>query len=234
TPELFAQVKRQDRATKLLNYLGDVTVNGHPEARGRPRPKDDAAPPEVPYLNGNIPSGAKQLLDRMGPQKFAEWMRTQKEVLVTDTTMRDGHQSLLATRMRTNDIARIAGTYARALPPPLSLECGRGATFDVAMRFLTEDPWERLALIREAAPNLLLQMLLRGANGVGYTNYPDNVVQYFVRQAAAGGVDLFRVFDCLNWVRNTRVAVDAVPAANPPCEAPICYTRHMPQPAPPK
>src|SRR5262245_28362029 len=227
TPELFAQVKRQDRATKLLNYLGDVTVNGHPEARGRPRPKADAAAPEVPYLNGDIPSGSKQLLDRMGPQKFAEWMRAQKEVLVTDTTMRDGHQSLLATRMRTNDIARIAGTYARALPQLLSLECWGGATFDVAMRFLTEDPWERLALIREAAPNLLLQMLLRGANGVGYTNYPDNVVQYFVKQAAAGGVDLFRVFDCLNWVDNMRVAMDAVCAENRLCEAAICYTGNI-------
>ena len=139
-------------------------------------------------------------------------MREQKQVLVTDTTMRDGHQSLLATRMRTHDIAGIAGTYARALPQLLSLECWGGATFDVAMRFLTEDPWERLSLVREAAPNLLLQMLLRGANGVGYTNYPDNVVQHFVKQAAAGGIDLFRVFDCLNWVENMRVAMDAVGA----------------------
>ncbi|TIT57205.1 MAG: pyruvate carboxylase, partial [Mesorhizobium sp.] len=176
---------RQDRATKLLNYLADVSVNGHPETRGRPTPKADAAPPVVPYLNGNVPSGSKQKLDVLGPEKFAAWMREQKEVLVTDTTMRDGHQSLLATRVRTHDIAGIAGTYARALPQLLSLECWGGATFDVAMRFLTEDPWERLSLVREAAPNLLLQMLLRGANGVGYTNYPDNVVQHFVKQAAA-------------------------------------------------
>ncbi|MER8847940.1 MULTISPECIES: pyruvate carboxylase [Mesorhizobium] len=231
TPELFQQVKRQDRATKLLNYLADVSVNGHPETRGRPTPKADAAAPVVPYLNGNVPSGSKQKLDVLGPEKFAAWMREQKEVLVTDTTMRDGHQSLLATRVRTHDIAGIAGTYARALPQLLSLECWGGATFDVAMRFLTEDPWERLSLVREAAPNLLLQMLLRGANGVGYTNYPDNVVQHFVKQAASGGVDLFRVFDCLNWVENMRVAMDAVGAEGKLIEAAMCYTGDILDPA---
>ncbi|MFA6155853.1 pyruvate carboxylase [Mesorhizobium sp.] len=231
TPELFQQVKRQDRATKLLNYLADVSVNGHPETRGRPMPKADAARPIVPYLNGNVPAGSKQKLDVLGPEKFAAWMREQKEVLVTDTTMRDGHQSLLATRMRTHDIANIAGTYARALPQLLSLECWGGATFDVAMRFLTEDPWERLTLVREAAPNLLLQMLLRGANGVGYTNYPDNVVQHFVKQAASGGIDLFRVFDCLNWVENMRVAMDAVGAEGKLIEAAICYTGDILDPA---
>ncbi|MBZ9958500.1 pyruvate carboxylase [Mesorhizobium sp. BR1-1-14] len=231
TPELFEQVKRQDRATKLLNYLADVSVNGHPETRGRPQPKADAAAPVVPYLNGNVPGGSKQKLDVLGPEKFAAWMRSQKEVLVTDTTMRDGHQSLLATRVRTHDIAGIAGTYARALPQLLSLECWGGATFDVAMRFLTEDPWERLSLVREAAPNLLLQMLLRGANGVGYTNYPDNVVQHFVKQAASGGIDLFRVFDCLNWVENMRVAMDAVGAEGKLIEAAICYTGDILDPA---
>ncbi|RWP76250.1 pyruvate carboxylase [Mesorhizobium sp.] len=231
TPELFASVKRQDRATKLLNYLADVSVNGHPETRGRPQPKADAAAPMVPFLNGNVPDGSKQKLDALGPEKFAAWMRAQKEVLVTDTTMRDGHQSLLATRVRTYDIAGIAGTYARALPQLLSLECWGGATFDVAMRFLTEDPWERLSLVREATPNLLLQMLLRGANGVGYTNYPDNVVQHFVKQAAAGGIDLFRVFDCLNWVDNMRVAMDAVGAEGKLIEAAICYTGDILDPA---
>ncbi|CDX42514.1 Pyruvate carboxylase [Mesorhizobium sp. ORS 3359] len=224
TPELFEQVKRQDRATKLLTYLADVSVNGHPETRGRPAPKANAAAPVVPYLNGHIPDGSKQRLDALGPEKFAAWMREQRQVLVTDTTMRDGHQSLLATRMRTYDIVGIAGTYARALPQLLSLECWGGATFDVAMRFLTEDPWERLSKVREAAPNLLLQMLLRGANGVGYTNYPDNVVQHFVKQAASGGVDLFRVFDCLNWVENMRVAMDAVGAEGKLVGAAICYT----------
>ena len=231
TPELFEQVKRQDRATKLLTYLADVSVNGHPETRGRPMPKANAAAPVVPYLNGHIPDGSKQRLDALGPEKFAAWMREQRQVLVTDTTMRDGHQSLLATRMRTYDIVGIAGTYARALPQLLSLECWGGATFDVAMRFLTEDPWERLSKVREAAPNLLLQMLLRGANGVGYTNYPDNVVQHFVKQAASGGVDLFRVFDCLNWVENMRVAMDAVGAEGKLVEAAICYTGDILDPA---
>ena len=224
TPELFSQVRRQDRATKLLTYLADVTVNGHPETRGRPKPKKDAARPRVPYIEAPVPEGTKQLLDQLGPKKFAEWMRDEKRVLVTDTTMRDGHQSLLATRMRTFDIAGIASVYARALPQLLSLECWGGATFDVSMRFLTEDPWERLSKVREAAPNVLLQMLLRGANGVGYTNYPDNVVRFFVRQAAQGGVDLFRVFDCLNWVENMHVAMDAVIEEGKLCEAAICYT----------
>ncbi len=234
TPELFQQVKRQDRATKLLTYLADVTVNGHPETRGRPAPSPKVAEPVLPYIDSNVPDGTRQLLDKLGPQKFAEWMRGEKRVLMTDTTMRDGHQSLLATRMRTYDIASIAGTYARALPQLLSLECWGGATFDVSMRFLTEDPWERLSLIREAAPNLLLQMLLRGANGVGYTNYPDNVVKYFVRQAAKGGVDLFRVFDCLNWVENMRVSMDAVAEENKLCEAAICYTGDILNSARPK
>lgn len=234
TPELFAQVKRQDRATKLLTYLADVTVNGHPEAKGRPKPSDDIAPPVVPYSEGPIAAGTKQKLDELGPQKFAGWIRGQKQVLLTDTTMRDGHQSLLATRMRTYDIARIAETYARTLPQLFSLECWGGATFDVSMRFLTEDPWERLAMIREGAPNLLLQMLLRGANGVGYKNYPDNVVKYFVRQAARGGIDVFRVFDCLNWVENMRVSMDAVAEENKICEAAICYTGDILNAARPK
>ena len=231
TPELFSQVKRQDRATKLLNYLADVSVNGHPETRGRPKPNAEAASPRVPYVDAPIPNGSKQTFDELGAEGFAKWMRAQTRVLMTDTTMRDGHQSLLATRVRTHDIAGIAGVYARALPQLLSLECWGGATFDVAMRFLTEDPWERLSLVREAAPNLLLQMLLRGANGVGYTNYPDNVVRYFVRQAAAGGIDLFRVFDCLNWVENMRVSMDAVREEGKLCEAAICYTGDILDPA---
>ncbi|MCC7251122.1 pyruvate carboxylase [Hyphomicrobium sp.] len=231
TPELFSQVKRQDRATKLLTYLADVTVNGHPETRSRARPNAHAATPIAPYIDGDIPDGTKQRLDALGPKGFARWMRDQTRVLLTDTTMRDGHQSLLATRMRTFDISGIAGVYARALPGLFSLECWGGATFDVSMRFLTEDPWERLSKVREAAPNILLQMLLRGANGVGYTNYPDNVVRYFVRQAAAGGIDLFRVFDCLNWVENMRVAMDTVVEEGRLCEAAICYTGDILDPA---
>jgi pyruvate carboxylase len=162
-----------------------VTVNGHPEAKaGRAEGRCGRTRRALP--NGNVPDGTKQKLDTLGPEKFGEWMRNEKRVLMTDTTMRDGHQSLLATRMRTHDIAGIAGTYARRCRNLLSLECWGGATFDVSMRFLTEDPWERLSLVREAAPNLLLQMLLRGANGVGYTNYPDNVVKYFVKPGGAG------------------------------------------------
>ncbi len=234
TPSLFEEVKRKDRATKLLTYIADVTVNGHPEVKGRPSPSPDAALPVVPYTTNDIVDGTKQKLDELGPKKFSKWMRVQKQVLVTDTTMRDGHQSLLATRMRTNDIAKIAGTYARVMPNLFSLECWGGATFDVSMRFLTEDPWERLSLIREAAPNILLQMLLRGANGVGYKNYPDNVVKHFVRQAAQGGVDLYRVFDCLNWVENMRVSMDAVQEENKLCEATICYTGDILNSARPK
>ena len=224
TPALFDQVKRRDRATKLLTYLADVTVNGHPETKNRPRPTADHAAPIAPLFNAPIVPGSRQRLDELGPEGFAAWMMAQPQVLVTDTTMRDGHQSLLATRVRTHDIVAIADSYARALPQLLSLECWGGATFDVAMRFLTEDPWERLALVREKAPNILLQMLLRGSNGVGYTNYPDNVVKRFVSEAARGGVDLFRVFDCLNWVENMRVSMDAVREAGKLCEGAICYT----------
>jgi pyruvate carboxylase len=234
TPELFEQVKRQDRATKLLTYLADVTVNGHPETKGRPLPAADAAAPRVPHVDMPVVDGTRQRLDALGPKGFADWMRGQKRVLMTDTTMRDGHQSLLATRMRTHDIAAVAGAYARALPQLLSLECWGGATFDVSMRFLTEDPWERLEMVRQGAPNLLLQMLLRGANGVGYKNYPDNVVKHFVRQAARGGIDLFRVFDCLNWVENMRVSMDAVCEENKLCEATICYTGDILNSARPK
>jgi pyruvate carboxylase len=227
TPELFTVKKRRDRATKLLSYIADVTVNGHPETKGRAKPPAEARKPEPPlkaHDDGVAPPGAKQLFDKLGAKKFAAWMRDEKRVLITDTTMRDAHQSLLATRMRTYDIASVAEFYAANLPQLLSLECWGGATFDVAMRFLNEDPWERLALVREGAPNILTQMLLRGANGVGYTNYPDNVVRYFVRQSADAGMDLFRIFDCLNWVENMRVAIDAVGETGKLAEGAICYT----------
>ncbi len=224
TPELFRFGKRRDRATKLLTWIADVTVNGHPEVKGRAVPPTNARTP-VPPLFAKAPAeGTRHLLDRLGAKGFADWMLGQKRVLVTDTTMRDGHQSLLATRFRTYDIAAAAESYAAGMPQLLSLECWGGATFDVAMRFLNEDPWERLALIRERVPNILTQMLLRGANGVGYTNYPDNVVRYFVKQAAAAGMDLFRVFDCLNWIENMRVAIDAVVETGKIAEGAICYT----------
>jgi pyruvate carboxylase len=235
TPELFQFARKRDRATKLLTYIADVTVNGHPEVKGRARPPADIRRPVVPQF---VPvfreEGTRQRLDRIGPKAFASWMQAQQRVLVTDTTMRDGHQSLLATRMRSADIVPVARAYSDGLPDLLSLECWGGATFDVAMRFLTEDPWERLAQVREAAPNILTQMLLRGANGVGYTNYPDNVVQHFVRRAAAGGMDLFRIFDCLNWVENMRVAIDAVASQNKLAEGAICYTGDILDEARPK
>ncbi|MBO6756901.1 MAG: pyruvate carboxylase [Roseibium sp.] len=234
TPALFEQTRRQDRATKLLTYIADVSVNGHPETRDRPRPPATALEPVVPDFGDIRPAGTKQLLDELGPAGFVDWMKDQKRILVTDTTMRDGHQSLLATRMRSHDIVRIADAYAAGLPQLFSLECWGGATFDVAMRFLTECPWERLRLIRERAPNILLQMLLRGSNGVGYTNYPDNVVKYFVDQAAENGIDLFRVFDCLNWVENMRVSMDAVREADKLCEAVFCYTGDILDSARPK
>ena len=228
TPELFDIKKRKDRATKLLTYIADVTVNGHPEVRDRPRPPADAVEPVVPeYPPLAVTEGSRQVLEREGPEGLARWMKAQERVLITDTTMRDAHQSLLATRMRSFDITRIARAYSRGLPNLFSLECWGGATFDVAMRFLNEDPWERLARVREGAPNILTQMLLRGSNGVGYTNYPDNVVKFFVRQAAAGGVDIFRVFDCLNWVENMRVSMDAVIEAEKVCEGVLCYTGDM-------
>ena len=224
TPELFEAVKRRDRATKLLTYIADVTVNGHPDTRDRPRPPAGGLVVPPPQFDTPVAFGTKQRLDAEGPDAFARWMRNEQRVLVTDTTMRDAHQSLLATRMRSYDLVAVAEAYSRALPGLLSLECWGGATYDVAMRFLTEDPWERLADIREKAPNILLQMLLRGSNAVGYANYPDNAVRFFVRQAAERGIDLFRVFDCLNWVENMRVSMDAVREAGKLCEGAFCYT----------
>src|SRR5688572_2762213 len=230
TPELVRCPRKRDRATRLLNFIGDVIVNGNPEVKGRPKPARVtlARLPKV-ALTAPVP-GTKQKLDELGPEKFAAWMLEEKRVLLTDTTMRDAHQSLLATRFRTHDMKAIAPYYSQLMPDLFSVECWGGATFDVSMRFLWECPWERLHAFREAMPNLLLQMLLRSANAVGYTNYPDNVVQYFVRQAAQSGIDLFRVFDSLNWVDNMRVAIDAVRDSGKLCEAAICYTGNLSDP----
>ena len=224
TPALFDFKPRRDRATRLLSFMGDVLVNGNRDVAGRPRPEHvpEAQLPELPAHAP--PPGPRQRLDTLGPDGFAAWMREQERTLITDTTMRDAHQSLIATRMRSIDMLAVAPHYARLLPELLSLECWGGATFDVAMRFLKEDPWERLAGLRDAVPNILLQALLRGANGVGYRNYPDNVVRFFVRRAAAAGVDLFRVFDCLNWVDNMRLTMDTVREEGKLCEAAICYS----------
>jgi pyruvate carboxylase len=231
TPELLRFPARTDDVSKLLNFVGELIVNGNPEVRGRATPAERNFPRAPEVSKDAPPPGTKQLLDELGAEKFAQWMRDQTRVLVTDTTLRDAHQSLLATRMRSHDMLAIAPVYARLLPQLLSLECWGGATFDVAMRFLGECPWERLEALRERVPNILLQMLLRSANAVGYTNYPDNVVQYFVKRAAASGVDLFRVFDSLNWVDNMRVAIDAVRETGAICEAAICYTGNLLDPS---
>jgi pyruvate carboxylase len=231
TPELFRFPVRRDRATRLLNFIGEVIVNGNAEVKQTTLPAH-AAPPAPPSVPSDAPpDGTKQLLDKLGPKKFAKWMVEQDRVLVTDTSMRDAHQSLLATRVRSRDVIDIAPAYAHLLPNMFSMECWGGATFDVAMRFLNECPWERLADLRERMPNLLTQMLLRASNGVGYTNYPDNVVRYFVQQSADAGMDLFRVFDALNWVENMRVAMDAVVESGKLCEAAICYTGDLTDPA---
>ena len=233
TPELFAFPPRRDRATRLLSYIGDVMVNGNAEVEGRPKPDPELIAPSLPTLPaGDPPQGSRQRLDELGPEGFARWMRDETRLLITDTTFRDAHQSLLATRMRNHDMVKVAPHYARRLSDLLSIECWGGATFDVSLRFLNEDPWESLAAVRAAVPNILLQMLLRGANGVGYKNYPDNVVRHFVQQSAEAGVDLFRVFDSLNWVESMRVAMDAVLESGKLCEAAICYTGDLSAPSP--
>ncbi|MFP3383667.1 pyruvate carboxylase [Tritonibacter sp. SIMBA_163] len=224
TPELFHFAKRRDRGTKVLTYIADISVNGHPETEGRAAPHPDLKEPRAPKVDkGNTPYGARNLLEQKGAKAVADWMTAQRQLLLTDTTMRDGHQSLLATRMRSHDMIKVAPAYAQNLSQLFSVECWGGATFDVAYRFLQECPWQRLRDLREAMPNLMTQMLLRASNGVGYTNYPDNVVQFFVKEAAKG-IDVFRVFDSLNWVENMRVAMDAVVESGKICEGTICYT----------
>ncbi len=231
TPELFRTPPKRDRATRLLSFIGEVIVNGNAEVKGRGRKPHLPVFPRLPRVElPPPPPGTKQKLDELGPERFAAWMLHEKRVLVTDTSMRDAHQSLLATRFRTHDMAMIAPYYASLLPQLFSVECWGGATFDVAMRYLKEDPWARLASFREAMPNLLLQMLLRSANAVGYANYPDNVVRHFVAQASAAGIDVFRVFDCLNWTDNMKVAIEAVRAADRLCEGAICYTGNLSNP----
>ncbi|MCC6304216.1 MAG: pyruvate carboxylase [Rhodobacteraceae bacterium] len=232
TPALFAFRRRRDRATKILTYIADITVNGHPETAGRPRPPSGVRPPRPPAPAGAPPPpGSRDLLRARGPAGVVAWLEGERRLLLTDTTMRDAHQSLIATRMRSADMIAIAPAYAQGLAGLFSVECWGGATFDVAYRFLQECPWQRLRDIRAAMPNILTQMLLRGANGVGYTTYPDNVVRFFVAQAAATGIDVFRVFDSLNWVENMRVAMDAVLETGRLLEGAICYTGDILDPA---
>jgi pyruvate carboxylase len=229
TPELFTFKTRRDRATKLLNFLGNVIVNGNPHAKGyKPeKPFAVATPPAYDHRQAP-PPGTRDLLLKLGPKKFAEWTLKQKRLLVTDTTCRDAHQSLMATRVRTADMLAAADALARRVGGQkaglFSVEMWGGATFDTAMRFLSEDPWERLRQLRAKIPNICFQMLFRGSNAVGYSNYADNVVAGFVKHAAASGMDIFRIFDSLNYLPNLQVAMDAVHDTHAICEAALCYT----------
>ena len=225
TPELFELPKRRDRATRLLRFIADTLVNGNKLVSDQSA-KVRRELPEAPRTDHSkpIPDGFRQQFLKLGAQEFCMSIRNTKELLLTDTTMRDAHQSLLATRVRTYDMLKIADAYARLAPQFFSLEMWGGATFDTSMRFLKESPWQRLADLRFRIPNLLFQMLLRASNAVGYTNYPDNVVKVFVHEAAQAGIDIFRVFDALNWTENMRIAMDAVVESGMICEAAICYT----------
>ncbi|MCP3031066.1 pyruvate carboxylase [Halobacillus sp. A1] len=224
SPELFVFPKRKDRGTKMLSYIADRTINGF-EGQGN-RKKPTLPSPRVPHINTleEMPSGTKQILDEKGPEGLANWLIDQQDVLLTDTTFRDAHQSLLATRVRTKDLHTIAEPTARLLSDLFSLEMWGGATFDVAYRFLNEDPWERLLKLRKDAPNVLFQMLLRASNAVGYKNYPDNLIKEFVEKSSNAGIDVFRIFDSLNWVEGMKLTIDAVRENNKVAEAAICYT----------
>lgn len=224
TPELFVFAKRQDRGTKMLTFIGETIVNGYPDLENKKKPVFDQ--PNIPKVKKSepFPEGTKQILEERGPEGLANWVKEQKEVLLTDTTFRDAHQSLLATRMRTYDLKKIAEPTARLLPNLFSSEMWGGATFDVAMRFLHEDPWERLRILREKMPNILLQMLFRASNAVGYKNYPDNLIKEFVEKAAKAGMDVFRIFDSLNWIEGMCLTIEEVRKQNKVAEAAICYT----------
>ncbi|MGM7682780.1 pyruvate carboxylase [Cytobacillus sp. Hm23] len=230
SPELFVFPKRKDRGTKMLSYIGTVTVNGFPGVEKRKKPVFDK--PLIPKLKSSeqMPSGTKQILNDFGADGLVHWIQEQKQVLLTDTTFRDAHQSLLATRFRTNDLKQIAEPTARLIPDLFSMEMWGGATFDVAYRFLKEDPWERLLTLREKVPNVLFQMLLRASNAVGYKNYPDNVIREFVEKSSHAGIDVFRIFDSLNWVEGMRLAIDSVRQNGKIAEAAICYTGDITDP----
>jgi pyruvate carboxylase len=224
TPALFAVSHKRDRASRLLAYLADVIVNGNPSVAGKPIPKrlDPATLP--PHISAAPPDGTRQLLQRLGPERFAQWSGAEHRLLLTDTTFRDAHQSLLATRVRTYDMMAIANFVSHRLHNLFSLEMWGGATFDVALRFLHESPFSRLRQLRQAIPNICFQMLLRASNAVGYTAYPDNVVAEFVKEASAEGMDIFRIFDSLNWLPNMRASMEAVRKTDSVCEAAVCYT----------
>ena len=235
TPELFQFKPRRDRATKLLTFLGETIVNGNPLVKVKPAViRREPAPVPAVSTTKPPPEGTRNRLQKLGAKGFSKWVLDQKQLLLTDTTFRDAHQSLLATRLRTYDMLRIADVYARLCPQLFSIEMWGGATFDTSMRFLKECPWQRLTDLRVKIPNTLFQMLLRASNAVGYTNYPDNIVRGFVKEAASAGIDVFRIFDALNWVPNMRVAMDAVLETGALCEAAICYTGDILNPERPK
>ncbi|MGX0551009.1 pyruvate carboxylase [Staphylococcus hominis] len=225
TPELFDIAPTLDRGTKTLEYIGNVTINGFPNVEKRTKPDyESTSIPQVSKKKIQHLYGTKQLLDEKGPSGVADWVKAQDDVLITDTTFRDAHQSLLATRVRTKDMLNIASKTAEVFKDSFSLEMWGGATFDVAYNFLKENPWERLEKLRKAIPNVLFQMLLRASNAVGYKNYPDNVIQKFVDESAKAGVDVFRIFDSLNWIDQMKVANEAVQKAGKISEGTICYT----------
>ncbi len=226
TKELFVIREPRNRATKLVNFLGDIIVNGNPDVK-KIDPAKTFITPVIPKFeeNGEYPKGTKDLLTTLGPDAFATWLKNEKKIHFTDTTMRDAHQSLLATRMRTYDMLKVAEGFAKNHPEIFSMEVWGGATFDVCLRFLKENPWERLRELRKAMPNLLLQMLIRGSNGVGYTAYPDNLVSKFVEQSWENGVDVFRIFDSLNWMKSIAPCIEHVRTrTNGLAEGSLCYT----------
>ncbi|EUA03906.1 biotin carboxylase C-terminal domain protein [Mycobacterium kansasii 824] len=228
-PQLLTARSSADRGTKILNYLADVTVNKpHGTRPSTVYPQDKL--PDVD-LDAPPPAGSKQRLAELGPEGFARWLRDSAAVRVTDTTFRDAHQSLLATRVRTSGLMMVAPYLARSMPQLLSVECWGGATYDVALRFLKEDPWERLAALRQAIPNICLQMLLRGRNTVGYTPYPEVVTSAFIDEATATGIDIFRIFDALNNLESMRPAIDAVrETGSAVAEVAMCYTGDLADP----
>jgi pyruvate carboxylase len=226
TPSLFKFKARKDRASKLLNYLGEVIVNGNPQVKGRPRIQNPL-PLIVPECDDvdTPPKGTRDILLSEGAEKFSKWLRQQKPLMITDTTLRDAHQSLMAARMRTFDMLEVSDFIAKKVPGLFSMEMWGGATYDTCMRFLGECPYERLHKLRERIPNILFQMLLRGSNAVGYANYPDNVVREFVIHSSEAGMDVFRIFDSLNYLPNLKVAMETVVEKTPSlCEAAVCFT----------
>ncbi|SFI19135.1 pyruvate carboxylase [Planctomicrobium piriforme] len=225
TPSLFDFPRRRDRATRILRYIGETIVNGNPLVKGRPVATRRLPAPLPKYdVTQPRPAGSRDKFKELGAEKFSQWIKDQQRLLITDTTFRDAHQSLHATRFRTYDMLKVVEAYSYLLPELFSLEMWGGATFDTSMRFLKECPWERLARMREQCPNILFQMLLRASSAVGYSNFPDNLVKNFVKEAAAAGNDIFRVFDALNWADNMQVAIEAVCESGGICEAAICYT----------